>query len=378
KDENPERTGFAHFFEHLLFEGTENIARGQWDQIVGVNGGLNNAYTTDDQTYYYELFPSNNLQLALWMESERMFHPVINQVGVDIQREVIKEEKRKSYDNRPYGQLLTVVKTNMFKTHPYRWMTIGSMEHLDAATLDEFKNFFTKFYVPNNAVLVVAGDFETADAKKWVDMYFKDIPKGAPITRNLYTEEPIISEIRTSFEDPNIQIPALLAAYRTPPMKDRDAYVLNMISSILTDGKSSRLYSKLVDKEKTALEIQALNFSEEDYGAYIIFGLPMTGKTNDDILKGIDEEVIRLQTELISEKEYQKLQNQFENSFVRNNATVENIADNLANYYLLYKDVNLINTEIDLYRSITREEIRDVANRYLKPNQRVVIDYMPK
>jgi predicted Zn-dependent peptidase len=376
KDENPERTGFAHFFEHLLFEGTENIARGEWDQIVGVNGGMNNANTTDDRTYYYELFPSNNLQLALWMESERMFHPVIEQVGVDIQREVVKEEKRKSYDNRPYGQLWNAVKINMFKQHPYRWMTIGSMEHLNAATLDEFKAFFKKFYIPNNAVLVVAGDFEPADARKWIDLYFEDVPKGTPITREVYTEDPIVSEIRTSFEDPNIQIPAILTAYRTPSMKERDAYVLDMISSILTSGKSSRLYSKLVDKEKKALEIGAFNYSEEDYGAYIIFGLPMTGKTGDDILKGIDEEVVRLQTELISEKEYQKLQNKFENNFVRNNSTVEAVADNLATYYMLFKNVNLINTEIDLYRSITREEIRDVANRYLKPHQRVVIDYV--
>ncbi|MDR1809829.1 MAG: insulinase family protein [Prevotella sp.] len=378
KDENPERTGFAHFFEHLLFEGTENIARGEWDLLVGGNGGMNNANTTDDRTYYFELFPSNNLQMALWMEAERMFHPVINQIGVDIQREVVKEEKRKNYDNRPYGKIWNAVKINMFKQHPYRWMTIGSMEHLNAATLDEFKAFFKKFYIPNNAVLVVAGDFDTANAKKWIDDYFKDIPKGTPIVREAYTEAPIVSEIRTTYEDPNIQIPALITAYRTPSMKVRDAYVLDMISSILSGGKSSRLYSKLVDKEKTALEVAAFNNSEEDYGAYIIFGLPMTGKTSDDILKGIDEEVVRLQTELISEKEYQKLQNKFENAFVRNNATVDAVADNLATYYMLYKDVNLINTEIDLYRSITREEIRDVANRYLKSNQRVVIDYVAK
>src|SRR5436190_4290083 len=138
KDENPDRTGFAHFFEHLLFEGTENIKRGEWFKIVSSNGGQNNANTTEDRTYYYEVFPSNNLELGLWMESERMMHPVINQIGVDTQNEVVKEEKRTSYDNRPYGNILRVVKENMFKVHPYRWSTIGSMEHLDAATLAEF------------------------------------------------------------------------------------------------------------------------------------------------------------------------------------------------------------------------------------------------
>ncbi|GAB6012239.1 M16 family metallopeptidase [Viscerimonas tarda] len=378
KDENPERTGFAHFFEHLLFEGTENIARGEWDKIVGLNGGANNANTSSDRTYYYEIFPSNNLQLALWMESERMFHPVINQIGVDIQREVVKEERRKRYDNSPYGQLLNAINSNLFKNHPYRWLTIGSMEHLNVASLDEFKAFFKKFYVPNNAVLIVAGDFEPAQAKEWIDYYFKEIQPGAAIEKPEYKEKPILTQLNATYEDPNIQIPAALVAYRTPSMKDRDAYVLDMISDILTGGKSARLYSKLVDKEKVALEVEALNFSQEDYGAYIVFGLPMSGKTSEDIVKGIDEEILKLQTELISQKEYEKLQNKIENNFVRQNSTLEGVASSLATYYMLYKDVNLINKEIDIYRSITREEIRDIANKYLNPNQRLVLDYVPE
>ena len=377
KDENPERTGFAHFFEHLLFEGTENIKRGEWFKIVTSNGGVNNANTTDDRTYYYEVFPSNNLELGLWMEAERMLHPIINQIGVNTQNEVVKEEKRLRVDNQPYGNFIAEVKKNIFKKHPYRWATIGSMEHLDAATLEEFQAFNQKFYVPNNAVLVVAGDFKNDQAKEWIQKYFGPIKKGATIQREIFVEEPITQTIRAKFEDTNIQIPAIVAAYRTPSMKTRDARVLDLISSILTDGKSSRLYKKIVDDKKMALQIGAFSNNQEDYGSYIIFGLPQAPHTAEDILAEIDSEVVKLQTELISEKDLQKLQNKFENQYVNRNSTIEGIADNLASFYLLYGDVNLINTEIDIYHSITREEIRDVAKKYLNPNQRLVLDYVP-
>ena len=246
KDEQPNRTGFAHFFEHLLFEGTKNIERGEWFKLVTANGGNNNANTTDDRTYYYEVFPSNNLELALWMESERLMHPVINQIGVDTQNEVVKEEKRLRVDNQPYGNIFKAVKQNMFKVHPYRWTTIGEMEHLDAATLEEFQAFNKKFYVPNNAVLVVAGQFDKETAKKWIKEYFGPIQKGPAVERKTYTEEPITKEFRTTWEDPNVQLPMVLATYRTPSMKTRDARVLDMISSYLSDGKSSKLYKKLV------------------------------------------------------------------------------------------------------------------------------------
>ena len=377
KDENPDRTGFAHFFEHLLFEGTQNIKRGEWFKIVTSNGGTNNANTTDDRTYYYEIFPSNNLELGLWMESERLIHPIINQIGVDTQNEVVKEEKRTSYDNRPYGNILGAVKENMFKNHPYRWTTIGSMEHIDAATLEEFQAFNKKFYLPNNAVLVVAGDFEKKQAKEWIEKYFGSIARGEITPKKTFSEEPITQTIKAVYEDPNIQIPMLVASYRTPSMKSRDARVLDLISSYLSDGKSSKLYKKVVDDKKMALQIGAVGFSQEDYGMYILYGLPMGNFTTEDLLKEIDEEIVKIQTELISENDYQKLQNKFDNTFVSTNSTIEGIANNLATYYLLYKDVNLINTEIELYHSITREEIRDVAKKYLNPNQRLLLDYIP-
>lgn len=378
KNENPERTGFAHFFEHLLFEGTENIKRGEWFKIVTGNGGTNNANTSDDRTYYYEVFPSNNLELGLWMESERMLHPIINQIGVSTQNEVVKEEKRLRFDNSPYGQIIPEVKKNIFKNHPYRWTTIGSMDHLDAATLEEFQAFNKKFYMPNNAVLVVAGDFKTDEAKQWIQKYFGNIKKGADIERKTFVEEPITQTIKATFEDPNIQIPMIVAAYRTPSMKSRDARVLDFISTILSDGKSSRLYKNIVDDKKMALQIGAINNSQEDYGMYILYGLPQAPFTSEQILSEVDAEIVKLQSELIPAKELQKLQNKYENQYVNSNASIEGIASNLATFYMLYKDINLINTEIDIYRSITPEEIRTVAKKYLNPNQRLVLDYLPK
>ncbi|NLP57822.1 pitrilysin family protein [Lutibacter sp. B1] len=378
KDENPERTGFAHFFEHLLFEGTENIERGEWFKIVSSNGGTNNANTTQDRTYYYEVFPSNNVELGLWMESERMLHPIINQIGVDTQNEVVKEEKRLRVDNSPYGQWTGEMFKSLFKKHPYRWTTIGSMDHLDAATLEEFQAFNKKFYIPNNAVLVVAGDIDPTSTKKMIEDYFGDIPKGETIERNVINEDPIEEELNVTYEDPNIQIPAVFTVYRTPAMTTRDARVLDMVSTILSDGKSSRLYKKLVDEKKKALQVAAFNYSLEDYGAYIVLSLPLGENTLDDLVNEIDEEIVKIQTELISEKELQKLRNKFENQFVNSNSSVEGIANSLATYYLLYDDINLINTEIDIYNSITREEIRDVAKKYLKPSQRLVLDYLPE
>ncbi len=377
KDENPERNGFAHFFEHLLFEGTQNIKRGEWFKIVSSNGGINNANTSDDRTYYYEVFPSNNLELGLWMESERMMHPIINQIGVDTQNGVIKEEKRTVFDNRPYGNYIAVVKENMFKNHPYRWTTIGSMKDLDAATLEEFQAFHKKFYIPNNAVLVVAGDFEKKQAKKWIQKYFGTIPKGQDLKKQIFAEKPITQKINATYEDPNIKIPMLVASYRTPSMKTRDARVLEMISSLLSNGKSSILYKKIVDDKKMALQIGAFTYSQEDYGMYIIYGLPLGKGTTANLLKEIDEEIAKLQTELISEKDFEKLQNIIDNQFVNSNTNVEGIAENLAKYYLLYGDINLINTEVELFHSITREEIRDAAKKYLNPNQRLILDYVP-
>lgn len=378
KDENPERTGFAHFFEHLLFEGTVNIPKGEWFTIVTSNGGSNNANTTDDRTYYYEVFPSNNVELGLWMESERLLHPVINQDGVDTQNEVVKEEKRLRVDNSPYGKFLENVKLHMFKKHPYKGTTIGKMEHLDAATLEEFQAFNKKYYVPNNATLVVAGDIDVPAVKKMIEDYFGPIPRGEDIVRNFPKEDPITEPIRAKAYDANIQIPAIMAAYRTPSFKDRESYTLDMISTYLSDGKTSKLYKKLVDDKKMALQAGAINLSQEDYGVYILFGLPLGETSLDTLVEEMDEEIEKLKSDLISERDYQKIQNKFENDFVSSNSSVEGIANSLARYHMLYGDTNLINDQIDIYRSITREEIKAVANKYLNVNQRLLLEYLPE
>ncbi len=378
KDEDPSRTGFAHFFEHLMFEGTKNIPRGEWFKIVKSRGGQNNANTTDDRTYYYEVFPSNNLETGLWMEAERMANPIINQIGVDTQNEVVKEEKRLRVDNQPYGHIMEAIKKNLFVKHPYKHTTIGEMAHLDAATLDEFIAFNKKFYIPNNAVLVVSGDFDKKETKKLIEKYYAPIPRGKDITPVNIKEEPITEEIKAKFYDPNIQIPASLLAYRTPNMKERDAYALDLVSTLLSSGESSRLKIRLVDEEKKAMQIFAFNVGQEDYSSYIIFTLPMGDVPLSDLTSIIDKEIAKLQNELISEKEYQKLLNKMENNFVNSNSTSEGIAHSLCNYYMLYGDTKLINTEIDIYRSISREEIQEAAKKYLQSNMRVNLEYLPK
>jgi len=244
KDEQVGRTGFAHFFEHLLFEGTKNIDKGDFFKIVSANGGRNNANTTQDRTYYYETFPSNNLELGLWLESERMLHPVINQDGVDTQNEVVKEEKKARIDNAPYGKIIyrTGINPHIFKKHPYGNSVIGSLEDLNAAKLEEFLAFHKKYYGPNNAVLVVAGDFEVAKTKKMILDYFGDIPAAKEVERVSIVEDDITETVKVTEYDSNIQIPIKLFIFRTPSNKDKDSYTLDMVSSILTSGKSSRMY----------------------------------------------------------------------------------------------------------------------------------------
>lgn len=378
KNEEINRTGFAHFFEHLLFEGTENIKRGEWSKIVTANGGQENATTSQDRTFYYELFPSNQLELGLWMESERMLHPVINQEGVETQNEVVKEEKRQRIDNQPYGHFLEQIFTRLFTAHPYRWQPIGSMEDLDAAKLEEFQAFFKKYYIPNNATLSIAGDIDIEQTKKWVAKYFTDIPKGTPIVQPNIQEAPIMKEIIDTAYDANIQIPAIMAAYRIPGMTSEDSKALEMISNYLSSGGSSKLSKKMVDEKKNALQVGAFNYALEDYGAYITYALPNNNTSLNDLLKDIDEEVSKLQTDLISETDYQKLLNQFENDFVSANTRMLGVAENLADGYAFFKNTGHINEELNAYKKVTREQIRDVAKKYLNTNQRVVLYYLPE
>lgn len=378
KDEDPQKTGFAHFFEHLLFEGTQNIQRGAWDKIVSSNGGVGNADTFLDRTYYYETFPSNSWEVGLWLESERLMHPIIKQVGVDTQREVVQEERRLRVDNTPYGAFFEQLLKNLYTQHSYRWGVIGSLDHLASATLEDFKRFNETYYVPNNAVLVVAGDIDTEKAKEKIVAYFGPIPRGAAIVRNKVEEPPITHTVKATHYDPNIQLPAMLLAYRTPGQAKRDSYVLAMISDYLSDGESSKLYKKLVDEQKKAFHIFSVPIYAEAYSAYAIGVIPAEGIDLQDLKRDIDAEITKLQTKLISEKDYQKLQNKLENNIISAKSSMQDVAYILAENYLLNGNTNLINTAITVCRSITREEIRTVAQKYLNTNQRVELEYLPK
>ncbi len=378
KDEEEGRTGFAHFFEHLLFEGTKNIEGGQWFKIVEANGGSNNAYTSDDQTYYYEVFPSNKLELSLWMESERMLHPIIRQEDrIELQEGVVKEEKNFRLRNAPYGALLYAVRSNLYKKHPYGRLTIGLDKDLEAANIDDFIKFNQLYHKPNNATLVVAGDIDVEETKMLIKKYFNDIPSSELFKKELPKEDPITETIEATWYDPNVQVPALLIGYITPKMTTRESRVLNLLSTYLSDGKSSVLYKKMIDEKKMALGVQTINLAQEDYGTYLMLAVPLGDFTLDDLLSEIDEEITKVQKDLISDRDYEKLQNILESQFVSRNASIEGIANSLSDYHTFYGDTNLINTEIEIYQSVTKEEIREVARKYLMPNQRVVLDYLP-
>jgi zinc protease len=378
KNEDTARTGFAHFFEHLLFEGSENIKRGEFMKYVNDAGGNLNANTSQDRTFYYELLPSNQLKLGLWLESERMMHAKIEQTGVNTQREVVKEEKRQRIDNQPYGSILTEVLKRAYKVHPYRWTPIGSLEHLNAAKLDEFIDFYKTFYVPNNAVLSVAGDFNVAEAKKLIEEYFGPIPKGTrPILRPSVTEPPLGAEVRATVED-NVQLPAVIQAYRAPKQGSDEYYAFRLLSTILSGGESSRMNKVLVDQKQMAVQAGALPFFNEDAGLFITFSFANMGVKPEDLEKGIDSVVNDLKSGLVSEKEFQKVRNQIETDFVSSNATMAGIAESLANYEVYFGDAALINTELARFQKVTREDLLNVAKKYLNKDNRVVLYYVPK
>lgn len=364
KNENPDRTGFAHFFEHLLFEGSDNIKRGEFDKYITNAGGTNNANTSNDRTFYYEVLPSNQMELGLWLESERLMHAKVETVGVETQREVVKEEKRQRMDNQPYGSILTEILKRAYTVHPYRWPTIGSLDHLNQAQLNEFIDFYKTFYVPENATLCIAGDIDVEKTKVAVAKYFKDIPRGTKeVPRPSIVEPPQTKEIRDVVLD-NIQLPAVVQAYHMPAQGTDDSYALDMLSTLLSGGESSRLYKALVDEQKKAYTVQSFPFSSEDPGLYLVFGLANMGVNVDDLEKAMDAEVEKVKNELISEKEFQKIRNQVESQFVQQNASMVGIAEQLANYHVYFGDANLINTEIERYNKVTREDLQRVAKKY--------------
>ena len=378
KNENPDRTGFAHFFEHLMFEGTKNIERGEYSEIVEKAGGTLNANTSQDRTYYYELLPSNQLELGLWLESERMLHARVDSIGVATQKKVVVEEKKQSYDNQPYGDIMIQSFDKAFHKHPYRWTTIGDADHIMAAKREEFKHFYDEFYVPNNAVLIVAGDIQPKEAKKLVKKYFGDIPaNNGEIYRPQVVEPPLAGEVRDTVWD-NIQLPAVIQAYRIPAMGTKDYYALEMLNNLLSGGESSRLNKKLVDEKQLALQVMAIPMPLEDPGLALVFALPNMGvdsKKLEDAMNAVIEET---HTELISDRELQKLKNTFESNFINGKSTIARRASTLATNYTYFNDANLINTELDKYMEVTKEDIQRVAQKYFNKDNRVVLYYLPE
>ena len=378
KNEDPERTGFAHFFEHLLFEGSENIGRGEYMKMIQAAGGQLNANTTQDRTYYYEVLPSNQLELALWMESERLLHAKIDTIGVETQRKVVKEEKKQRYDNTPYGQLLSVVYENAFSKHPYRWTPIGKEQYIDQAKLSEFMDFYKTFYVPNNAVLVVGGDIDVEKTKGYIAKYFGNIPKGTkPIPRPTEVEPAQTEEKRVNFYD-NVQLPAVVLAYHTPKLGSEDFYALQLLTQLLSQGKSSRFQKAIVDEQQKALAVGAFAIPNEDPGVAMMYGIANAGVKPEELEKAMEDEVDKVINNYISDEEYQKLRNQAENDFIAQNQRLTGVVDNLATYYTFMNNANLINTELEKYNKITREDLKRVAAKYFNKNNRLVVYYLPK
>lgn len=378
KNEDPNRTGFAHFFEHLLFEGSENIKRGEFDNYIENAGGTNNANTSNDRTYYYEILPSNHLATGLWLESERMLHAKVEDVGIETQREVVKEERRLRVENRPYGTVLEEIMKRAYKKHPYRWPVIGSMAHLDAATESDYKGFYEQFYVPNNAVLSIAGDINVAETKALIKKYFGTIPRGkGEIYRPNIVEPAMTAEIRDTVYDA-VQLPGVIQAYRIPAQGTDDYYAVQMLSTLLSTGESSRLYKSLVDEQQKAVFVGNFPLALEDPGVALVFGISNMGVEATDLEIAINDEINKARTELISEREFQKLRNQIESEFVTSNGRIVGVAESLANYHMYFGSADLINTEIDRYMKVTREDIQRVAKQYFSKNNRITLHWLPK
>jgi zinc protease len=378
KNEDPRRTGFAHFFEHLMFEGSENVERGKYINMIQSAGGAVNANTSFDRTYYYQILPSNQLALGLWMEADRLKSAKIDAQGVETQRQVVKEEKKQRIDNQPYGTLLENTFATAYSVFPYRWTPIGSAQYIDQASLPEFMNFYKTYYVPNNATLTIAGDLDVNQTKAWVEQYFGSIPKSdIPIIRPSVTEPAQMEEGRRVIFD-NIQLPAVIQAYHIPAQGTPDSYAINLLTTLLSGGQSSRLNKALVDNQQKAVQVASIPMPLEHPGLFINLAIANMGVDAQDLERALDTEIERVKTEPITDQEFQKLRNKIETDYINSLSTLEGRTEKLASYHVLYKDTNLINTELDKLLAVTKEDIQRVANQYLTKENRVVLHYLPK
>ena len=377
RNERVDRTGFAHLFEHMMFQGSENVPKAGHFQHIMKAGGTMNGTTSSERTNYYETLPANQLPLALWLESDRMRSLAVTQENLDNQREAVKEEKRLRYDNQPYGQIFDLINEMIYKNFANSHSTIGSMDHLDAATVEDVQEFFRIYYAPNNAVLVLSGAFDSAEAKGLIDTYFADIP-SQPLPPSLDVSEPTeVAATYREWEDHLAPFPAFLIGWKIPERRTPDFYALYLAGKILYDGESSRLYQKLVKGEESV--IQLFGFTDERRGPSSIFvgAIPKPEKDLSKIRETIMHEIHDLAAHGPTAEEMEKIENQLINDSVRMRQSSMSRAQQIAEFALYDGDPALINTELDALLLVTADQIRHAVGVYLNTDNRALLDVVP-
>lgn len=377
RNENHDRTGFAHLFEHMMFQGSENVPKAGHFQHIMKAGGTMNGTTSSERTNYYETLPANQLPLGLWLESDRMRSLAVTQENLDNQREAVKEEKRLRYDNQPYGQMFDLINEMLYKNFANSHSTIGSMEHLDAASVEDVKEFFQMYYAPNNAVLVLSGSFDPAEARGLVETYFGDIA-AQPLPPALDVSEPAdVAQNYRQWEDKLAPFPAFLIGWKIPARRTPESHALYLAGKLLYDGDSSRLYQKLVKGDESV--IQLFGFIDERRGpsSIIIGAIPKPDKDLSAIREVIMHEIHDLASHGPTSEEMQKLHNQLLNDTVRISQSSMSRAQQIAEYALYDGDPTLINSELKNLLAISAEDIRAAVGKFLNTENRALLDVVP-
>jgi zinc protease len=356
RDENPEQTGFAHLFEHLMFGGSVNIPN--YDEPLQRVGGENNAYTTNDITNYYLTLPSENLETGFWLESDRMLSLAFSDKSLEVQRNVVIEEFKQRYLNQPYGDVWLLLRPMVYKVHPYKWDTIGKeISHIENAQMQDVKNFFKKFYCPNNAIMVVAGNVEVEEVKKLSEKWFAPIPKGPDNKRDL-PKEPEQTEARSLTVERDVPADAIYKAYHMCSRYDKEYYATDLISDILSRGNSSRMHNTLIKDKKMFSDLHAYVMGDFDKGLFVVSGKLSKGVTMEEAEMGINEELEKMKNQLVAPEELQKVKNKMEASSVFGEIEVLNKAANLAVSELL-GDADMVNQEVEKYLAVTDKQIME-------------------
>jgi len=377
KDEKPGRTGFAHLFEHLMFKGSAHVRPEEHDKLITNAGGVSNAYTQDDVTVYWESIPSNYLEKALWMEADRMATLDVSEANFKSEREVVKEERLTRIDNPPYGDLTERLYGNAFEVHPYKHVTIGSMKDLDAATIGDVRDFYHTYYVPNNATLVAAGDLKNGEVVDWIKKYFGKIPRGQkPIVRPDLKEPPQEKERRT-VQMKAVPLPAYVEGYHVPADGAPDFYPLSLASSILSDGRSSRIYKSLVYEKRLVVEADASGNFTEDPNLFIATLIMNQGVSIEAGAKALDAEFVRLMNEPVSDKELEKAKNKVRAEYAFGRQSVQQKAQALGHAAVIHGDTSTANSEFDRFMKVTKEDILRVAKMYFLTESRTVLIVTP-